>query len=104
MMQRDNILRIIIIIPLLILLASNVAAQDQKRVKTKKQFKQFKKLQEDREEEDENAIAKGIAKHEKIQTKETRKRMKSNKKRMRRYNKDKNSKGFLSRLFTKKPR
>ena len=61
MTQRKNTLRIIILLPLVFFFSANAFAQNEKKVKTKKQYKDFKNLQEDRKEEDDDARANCIA-------------------------------------------
>lgn len=82
----------------------NELSAQEKQKSTKKQYKEFMKLQDDRDAELGDKMDEKRKQHLKIQTKETQKRMKKNKKKADRMKKDKHQSTFLQRLFTKKPK
>ncbi len=94
----------IVLLSAFLMAGSGVFAQKQeKQQSVEKQRKEFLELQDERKQESAKKMEADREKHLKIQTKETRKRMKKNKKKMRRLKNDKHQDSFLKRLFTKKP-
>jgi Ni/Co efflux regulator RcnB len=100
--KRKRVLNIFLL--LLAIFLGGLAQAQEKPKSVKKQRKEFLELQEDRGEGADEAKKKDIEKHQKIQTKETQKRMKKNKKKSERLRKNKHEKNFFQRLFTKKPK
>ena len=84
--------------------SANDAFAQEKRQKTKKQYKEFKKLQDERAGEKEKSTEEGKKRHLKLQDKKTQKRMKRQKRRSERIQRNKHKDGFFRRLFTKKPK
>ncbi len=80
------------------LVSNDVYAQEGESIK--KQEKRLEKKKEEREKGNEKAKQEGIDRHESIQDKETRKRMKKNKKKANRYNSGKKE-PFYKRWFKK---
>lgn len=80
------------------LLSNNIYAQEGESIK--KQEKRLEKKKEERDKGNEKAKQEGIDRHESIQDKETRKRMKKNKKKANRYNSGKKE-PFYKRWFKK---
>ncbi len=101
-MQRKITLYILTCLSLLFM--TDPACAQEKRQKTKKQYKEFKKLQDEREADSEQTTEDGRKRHMKLQDKETRKRMKLQRKRSSRIQRDKHKDSFFRRLFTKKPK
>lgn len=100
MRKREN--PILIIILILVLIVGTVSCSRYKRVSTEKQKKEFLQLQENREAAHAAKMEEARQKHLDIQTKETRKRMKRNRKKVERRQKGKPPRSFFQRLFTKK--
>jgi hypothetical protein len=100
--QRNGLVKILL--TSFAVLAIGLAQAQDKPKPVKKQRKEFLELQEERKEGGEEARQKGLEKHQKIQTKETQKRMKKNKRKSERLRKNKHEKNFFQRLFTKKPK
>ncbi|MCA1752425.1 MAG: hypothetical protein ABR572_00925 [Cryomorphaceae bacterium] len=84
--------------------SANTAFAQEKRQKTKKQYKEFKKLQDDREGEYDKKMEEGRKRHLKLQDKKTQKRMKRQKRKSARIQRNKHKNSFFRRLFTKKPK
>jgi hypothetical protein len=106
--QRKSILYILFTL-LLAFWANQGIAQDKKvkpgkKVKTEKQMDAFIELQDDRDKAHAEKMEEKRKKHRDIQTKETQKRMKRNKKKAARIQKNKHQDTFLQRLFKKKPK
>lgn len=91
----------ILLFAVIMTLPLQVCAQKQKSVK-KMQQEHFDR-QAEQKAAAEKAREKALERHEKIQTKETRKRMKRSRKKANRY-KDNRKEPFLKRLFRKKRR
>lgn len=86
-------------------IASGQIASAQKKPKSpEKQQEEFIKLQKERDKENESSLESDRKKHLSIQTRETRKRMKANKKRSRRLKENKHEKNLFQRIFTAKPK
>jgi Flp pilus assembly protein TadB len=97
-MNRKNAFRLITSILLLLV---SVAAYSQEGESIKKQKKRLEKKKEERAQGNENARQEGIDRHMDIQDKETRKRMKKNKKKANRINSGKKE-PFFKKWFIKK--
>ena len=102
--KRKNTIRNWMAVAFLVLAATGVSAQDKppKQKSVEKQYKEFMNLQEQRSENRDAAMEKAREEHVDRQSKETKKRMKKNEKKMRRIKAGKHPQTFLQRLFTKK--
>lgn len=97
-MNSQKILSIVITIIVIGLVSNNSYAQEGESIK--KQEKRLEKKKEERAEGNEKVKQEGIDRHESIQDKKTRKRMKKNKKKANRYN-DGKKEPFYKRWFKK---
>lgn len=90
-----------ILLTSLFLLLLPIVGFSQEGESIKKQEKRLEKKKEERAEDNEKAKNEGIKRHESIQDKDTKKRMKKNKKKANRYNNGKKE-PFYKRWFIKK--
>lgn len=97
-MKLKKILLLFVTVIAFNLLSNNSYAQEGESIK--KQEKRLEKKKEEREKGNEKAKQEGLDRHESIQDKETRKRMKKNKKKANRYNGGKKE-PFYKRWFRK---
>jgi hypothetical protein len=102
MPYRKNISIIISVIALILISGPLFAQNTPKQKSVKKQRKEFLQLQEERDAASDKAMDEKREKHLKLQTKETRKRMKANKKKMKRMKKRGHSEPWIKRLFMRK--
>ena len=102
MSKRKKIALIASIFALLIYADPVLGQKAKKQKSVKKQRKEFLDLQEERDQASTKALEEKRSKHLKIQTKETRKRMKANKRKVKRKKKRGHSDPWIKRLFMKK--
>lgn len=103
MNKRKNTLIIIGTALLMIMSGAAMAQKVPKQKSVKKQRKEFLELQAERDEASDKAMDEKREKHLKLQSKETRKRMKANKKKVKRMRKNGHQDSWFKRVFTKKP-
>ncbi len=100
-----NRLGMVKVVLFIAVLAFGQEAHAQKKPKSpEKQQEEFLDLQDEREKASDEQLKADRKKHESIQTKETQKRMKANRKRSARMQGNKHGQTFFQRLFTKKPK